>query len=84
MHFKIHIRVDDGREPNSGDGVEAWDLLLLLDLVSEAADFQALHLDDSPGLLLFIQPHSRGGADYVLAEHCRGQSRFTVACLRDY
>lgn len=81
MYFKIHIRVNEGRKPNSGDGVEAWDLLLLLDLVSEAADFQALHLDDSPGFFLFIQPHSRTGADYVLDEHCKGQSRITAACL---
>lgn len=79
MHFKIHIRVNERRKPNSGDGVEAWDLLLLLDLVSEAADFQALHLYDPPGFLLFIQPHSRSGANCVLDEHCQGQSKITVA-----
>lgn len=84
MHFKIHFRVDEGRKPQASDGVEAWDLLLLLDLVSEAADFQALHLDDSPGFLLFIQPHSRTGADYILAEHWKGQTRITAASLLNY
>lgn len=79
MHFKIHIRVGEGREPNSGNGVEARDLLLLLDLVSEAADFQALHLDDSPGFLLFTQSHSRADAGHVLGESCEGQSRVTAA-----
>lgn len=39
LHLKVHFGLDQGRKPNSSEGVEAWHPLLLLDLVSEALDF---------------------------------------------
>lgn len=43
-HLSVHLgkRMNprsEGRKPDSTDGVEPWDLLLFLDLVSEALDF---------------------------------------------
>lgn len=58
--------------------MEARDLLLLLDLVSQALDLQALHLDDSPSFFLHIQPHGGRDTGQVLAGHCRGQGRVRV------
>lgn len=65
----------EGRKANSTDGVEPWNLLLLLDLVSEALDFSALHFNNSPHFFLLVQSH--GGSDAVggLAGPWKGQSR---------
>ena len=83
LHLKVHFRPEQGRQPHPGQRVEPGDRLLLLDLVSEALDLQALHLDDSPRFFLRVQSHGRRDARQVLTGHCRGQSRTSMGLLWD-
>lgn len=82
LGYRMNPR-SEGRKPNSTDGVEPWDLLLFLDLVSEALDFLALHFNNSPSFFLLVQSH--GGSDAVcgLTGPCKGQSRMNAGLSSD-
>lgn len=83
LRLEVHVFPGEGRKPRSSEGVEAGDLLLLLNLVSEALDFLALHFNDSPRLFLLVQSHGGCHAERIFTGHWEGQSRTNSGLLLD-